>query len=104
MAVHDIPVERRTLHGHFSRELDTGHPLIGPFVIRGAEPGAVLEVRIDEVRPGSYGFTTAGGWSSALNDRLGLAEGETKALVWEIDAARAVARDQRGREVALAPF
>ena len=106
--IHEIPLERRTLHGHFSRdlppiltidsgdtvafacldagwhvtpadkfeprddELDDGHALIGPFEIRGAQAGQTLEVRIDEVRVGSWGATFAGGWPSPLNDYLGL--------------------------------
>src|SRR3954451_12202761 len=105
MATHTLEIERRTLHGHFSRdlppvlsvdtgdtvhyrtldagwglespragggdrkcfaprveELDSGHALIGPLEIRGAEPDMVLEVRINEVRPGPYGWTWAGNW------------------------------------------
>ena len=91
--IHKLPLERRTLHGQFSRELepvlsvdpgdsvrfatpnanwfvesgerfaeydpelDKGHALAGPVEVRGAAPGATLAVRIDEVRPGSWGFT-----------------------------------------------
>jgi acetamidase/formamidase len=93
VAVHELPLERRTLHGHFSRELppvlsvepgdsvrfavpssgwyldsrelfeprvaglDDGHALAGPIEVRGARAGDVLAVRIDEVRPGSWGVT-----------------------------------------------
>jgi acetamidase/formamidase len=38
-------------------ELDTGHPLAGPIEVRGAQAGQVLEVRVDEVVPGSWGVT-----------------------------------------------
>jgi acetamidase/formamidase len=146
-ARHEIPLERRTLHGHFSRdlepileiesgdtiafgtldsgwgleppradgsdrrhyeprdpELDAGHALIGPVAIRGAKAGQVLEVRIDSVRVGPFGFTVAGGWSTFLNDRLGVGEGETQVLVWELDADRGIARDREGRELRLSPF
>jgi acetamidase/formamidase len=147
VAQHEIPLERRTLHGHFSRdlepvlvvdpgdsvafstpdagwgigpptdasgtrerfaprddELDRGHPLIGPIEVRGARAGQTLEVRIDEVRVGTWGITDAGGWHSPLNERLGVADGETAVLVWTLDAASGVGRDLAGREVSLRPF
>jgi acetamidase/formamidase len=144
MTLHEIPLERRTLHGHFSPdlepvlaidpgdtiaistidagwgleggpgnrrrfeprdpELDAGHPLIGPIEVRGARAGQTLEVRIDSIRVGSYGFTDAGGWPSALNTRLGVDSGETLALWWELDGDAGVGRDQHGREVELRPF
>jgi len=93
VTLHEIPLERRTLHGHFSRdlepvleldsgdsvristpnagwylasgdefeprddELDAGHALAGPIVVRGARAGETLAVRIDEVVPASWGVT-----------------------------------------------
>jgi acetamidase/formamidase len=137
---HEIPLERRTLHGHFSRELepiltiesgdtvafscldsawhvapgekfeprvaklDDGHALIGPIEVRGARAGQTLAVRIDGVRVGPFGATVAGGWSTPLNDRLGMNEGETLILHWSLDAETAVGRDPKGREVELQPF
>ena len=145
--LHEIPLERRTLHGHFSRELepvveiasddvirfstldagwgleppradgsqrrrfepldpelDAGHALIGPVAVRNARAGMTLEVRIETVRVGPYGLTVAGGWSTPLNDRLGVSSGESRVLAWELDADAGTARDRDGREVALAPF
>jgi acetamidase/formamidase len=147
MVLHEIPLERRTLHGHFSRELepvleadsgdtiafatidagwgvepprsdrrerrrfeprdpelDEGHALIGPVAVRGAKAGQVLEVRIDFVRVGPFGLTVAGGWPSFLNDRLGVGEGETHVLAWELDADAGIGRDRTGRELHLSPF
>jgi acetamidase/formamidase len=147
VTLHEIPLERRTLHGHFSRdlepiltvdsgdsiafaspdagwgigppqdaggtrerfqpqdpELDRGHPLIGPVAVRDARAGQTLEVRIEEVRVGTWGITDAGGWDTPLNQRLGVAEGETATLVWELDADAGIGRDLAGREVALGPF
>ena len=146
MTLHEIPLERRTLHGHFSRELepvltidsgdsivfsapdagwgigpfdedgmrqrfeprdpelDRGHPLIGPVAVRGARAGQTLEVRIEEVRVGTWGVTDAGGWSTPLNERLGVADGETATVIWDLDADVGVGRDRAGREVTLAPF
>ena len=138
MAHHEIPLERRTLHGHFSRdlepvltvdsgdsigfsclssgwwgherdrfeprddELDAGHALIGPVEVRGARAGQVLEIAIDRVDIGSWGFTVAGGFSTPLNDRLGVADGDGAELEWTLGDG--VGRDQHGREVTLAPF
>ena len=141
MAHHDIPLERRTLHGHFSRdlapiltvdsgdsisfgclnsgwrsaehelfserrddELDAGHALIGPVEVRGARVGQTLAVGIDEVRIGSTGVTQAGGWSTPLNDRLGVDGGETLTLLWDLDADAGSGRSESGHEVALDPF
>jgi acetamidase/formamidase len=86
------------------RGLDDGHPLVGPIAVRGARAGQTLAVRVDELRVGTYGFTDAGGWSSWLNRRLGVAEGESAILWWELDAEAGVGRDQHGHEVDLRPF
>ena len=145
--VHELPFERRTVHGHFSRdlppvlsidpgdsvafsapdagwgigpptddggtrerfgprdpELDAGHPLLGPIEVRGARAGGTLAVRVDELRVGSWGFTDAGGWPSALNERLGVGDGDTHTLVWRLDADAVTGRDQFGRTVVLRPF
>ena len=141
MAHHEIPLERRTLHGHFSRdlepiltvdsgdsisfaclnsgwrtaeherfperrdgELDAGHALIGPVEVRGARAGQTLAVGIDELRIGAGGVTQAGGWSTPLNDRLGLGGGDTLTLLWELDADAGRGRSESGHEVALGPF
>jgi len=136
--LHELPLERRTLHGHFSRELDpvltidsgdtiafsclssgwftateekfepldeeldAGHALVGPVEIRGARAGQVLEVSIDEVVVGSWGWCRAGGWSSPLNDRLGLADDPGVSIRWELSDG--VGRDEYGRELDLHPF
>jgi len=139
--IHEIPLERRTLHGHFSRDLppiltiesgdtiafaclnagwdtrpgepkfeprdetlDAGHALIGPIEVRGAREGQTLEVEIDAVRVGDFGFTVAAGWSSWLNDRLGVSEGHDVVLLWHVDADAGIARTEQGVEVDLRPF
>lgn len=140
MALHEIPLERRTLHGHFARdlepiltvepgdsiafsclnsgwrtaehehvverdeELDAGHALIGPVAVRGARAGQTLAVSIDELRIGAGGVTQAGGWSTPLNDRLGVADGETLTMLWTLDADHGVGRTDSGHEVTLQPF
>ena len=82
--------------------LDAGHALIGPVEVRGARAGQTLAVGIDEVRIGAGGVTQAGGWSTPLNDRLGLDGGETLTLLWELDADAGSGRSESGHEVALA--
>lgn len=137
MTLHEIPLERRALHGHFSRdlepvlaiesgdtiafstlpsgwfvepgtrfeprdeELDAGHALVGPVQVRGAQAGQVLEIAIDRVAVGSWGWNAAGGWQTPLNDRLGLSEAGV-VLRWEL--ADGVGCDEHGRELALRPF
>jgi acetamidase/formamidase len=143
--IHITP-ERRTLHGHFSRDLapvaevasgetvrfttldcgwgleprdgggepvrqfgprdgtlDEGHALCGPVAIRGALPGMSLEIRIGEVRPGSWGWSEAGGWPNPVNSRLGL-DTEMCRLHWHLDAERGIAISSLDRRVAMAPF
>ena len=120
--IHELPLERRTLHGHFARslppileidpgesiafscpnagwrlsadaqfeprdeELDAGHALVGPVEVRGAHKGTTLVVRVDDVRPGSFGET----WAPQRH------------VVWQLDGNTAV--DEDGTHVALAPF
>ena len=122
--IHELPLERATLHGHFSRDLpailtvdpgdsiafscpnagwrvdsgetfeprdeklDAGHALVGPVAVRGARAGATLVVRIDEVRPGTFGETFA----------------RDTRIEWAIDAGGGTATDDRGATVRLAPF
>jgi acetamidase/formamidase len=47
----DDHVERR------DPEVDTGHALAGPIVVRGARAGQTLAVSVDEVVPGAWGVT-----------------------------------------------
>jgi acetamidase/formamidase len=82
---------------------DDGHALCGPVAIRGAQPGMTLEVQISEVRPGTWGWTAAGGWASEVNKRLGVIEHETL-LMWTLDADAMIGRNQYGHTIALRPF
>jgi acetamidase/formamidase len=84
-------------------ELDAGHALCGPIAIRGAEPGMTLEVRIDEVRPGAYGWTWAGERWHDISEKLGTL-GQNTTLVWHLDAEKMTGRDQFGHTISLHPF
>jgi acetamidase/formamidase len=85
-------------------EQDGGHALCGPIAIRGAQPGMTLEVQIQEVQPGSWGFTPAGGWDSEVNRRFGVADSPGKVHRWTLDGAAMTGRNQHGHTLALRPF
>ena len=95
------PDGNRERFGPRDDDLDAGHPLVGPVEIRGARSGKTLEVRIDEVRVGTWGITDAGGWHTPLNERLGVAEGDTTTLVWELTRTLGSVATRR---VGLSPF
>jgi acetamidase/formamidase len=147
--IHALEPERRTLHGHFSRdlppiltidpgdtvryrtleagwsiepyqggeyvppkkiferhpELDKGHALIGPLFVRGAKPGMTLEIRLDDIRPGTWGRCLGGGWSGAFNQQFGIAESK-KGIVhaYTLDPQTMTARTHFGHTVTLRPF
>jgi acetamidase/formamidase len=75
------------------RERDGGHALCGPVLVRGAQPGDTLEVRIERVVPERWGWTWAGP-GNGTGDDLGLDHEVT--VKWELDAARGVATDASG--------
>jgi len=84
-------------------ERDNGHALCGPIAIRGAQPGMTLEVRINEVRPVDWGWTSVGGWESVVNQRFGLV-GQPQSLVWTLDTVAMTGKDQYGHTITLHPF
>ncbi|HEX4203739.1 MAG TPA: acetamidase/formamidase family protein [Ktedonobacteraceae bacterium] len=85
------------------KERDGGHALCGPVYVRGAQPGMALEVRINDIRPGAWGWVAAGGRDSSVNRALGLID-ERIYLDWSLDTDTMTGRDQFGDTVALRPF
>lgn len=83
-------------------ERDAGHALCGPVAIQGAAPGMVLAIRVDDLRPGAYGWTWAGGAPSWAGERLGIARETT--LLWTLDVDTMTGRDQFGHVIPLHPF
>lgn len=69
-------------------QLDVGHALTGPVSIRGARAGDVLEVRIERVRPGPWGWTW-GGPVHPFQRAIGIEDPLT--VLWRIDAASEIA-------------
>ena len=81
-----------------------GHCLTGPVEVRGARPGDVLAVHLEQLRPDRWGWTVAGFKDDALARRLGVAGGPRTELLWDVDADAGTATSDRGLTVPLAPF
>lgn len=99
-------LEPHSAPGQFTKRLRSeprGHALVGPVFVNGASPGGVLEIRIDRLVPGSWGWTRSGGADEELYRRLGVVP-ELHWQLWSIDARAGIATDQAGRHVGLHPF
>ncbi|MCG8346257.1 MAG: acetamidase/formamidase family protein [Chloroflexales bacterium] len=86
---------------------DAGPCLLGPIAIHGAQPEHVLEVHLDAIIPGSYGWTFAGEigfFNTALNRALGVADGEAHLMRWSLDPIAMVGTNHMGYRVSLRPF
>lgn len=100
-------VSPRRKFGPLEPPRDDGPCLIGPVAVEGAEPGDVLEVHVEEVVPGGWGYTWAGdiGFSNAeLNRALGVADGPPCLLRWALDASAGIGTNQLRHRVRLRPF
>jgi len=89
------------------QERQFGHALMGPVHIHGAKPGHTLEVRINEILPGSWGWTSAGGFPSYWNEKLGMVDSQEVTLDFELDTRTMTGRSQFGNfkySVGLKPF
>lgn len=96
--------ERRRFEDFRPEWRGDGHALCGPVEVRGAEPGMTLEVRVVDLRTGTWGRTVAGGaYPEELNRRLGVADREEH-LEWTLDPDALIGHDQYGHSVALGPF
>lgn len=146
---HVIPLERRTLHGHFSPDLppiltiqpgdtvvasaldanwyaeriaperdaglrkfepldpllDEGHALIGPVYVDGVHPGQTLAVHIQELKPGSWGWSASGGYDTWINRHFGYTARQSRVWhIWDLDNEANIGCNQHGHTVALRPF
>ena len=81
-----------------------GHCLTGPIAVRGAEPGSMVSVSIDSLRPAPWGWTLAAARDTWLTRRLGVAESTPAWLLWDIDADGGTAVDHHGHRVGIDPF
>ena len=80
--------------------LDVVHPLTGPVYIEGAEPGDLLEVRIVDVEPASFGFTVQIPGFGFLRDEFP----DPFIVHWQIAGGYAVSPDLPGVRIPGAPF
>jgi len=76
------------------------HPLTGPVFINGAEPGDLLEVKVHEVVPESFGFTVQVPGFGFLRDIFT----EPHIIHWEIADGSATSKDLPGVKIPGAPF
>ncbi|MGM0883048.1 MAG: acetamidase/formamidase family protein [Bacillota bacterium] len=65
--------------------IDSGHALIGPIYINHAKPGMTLEIQLNDMIPGPYGFTSAGQYPNWQNEKLKLTEYNEITLDWKLD-------------------
>lgn len=80
-----------------------GHLLTGPIAVDGAAPGDVLEVRIEQTRPGAnWGFNAVEPFDGTLPDDF-ILPGRVLSHI-AVDQERGLARLPWGPELALAPF
>nr|WP_263327350.1 acetamidase/formamidase family protein [Neobacillus sp. Marseille-Q6967] len=83
------------------------HPMIGPIAVRGAKPGMVLEVKLNDVVPGWYGTNWAGGIKNWQNEALGLSDTEKLRYDWELNSVTMTGTTKMGDRqfhVGLQPF
>jgi formamidase len=84
------------------RRADLGpvHPLTGPIHIEGAEPGDLLEVKIQEIQPEPVAFTVQAPGFGFLRDLFP----EPHIVQWTIKGGFAESRDLPGVRIPGAPF
>jgi formamidase len=80
--------------------LNVVHPLTGPVFVNGAEPGDLLEVRILDVEPASFGFTIQVPGFGFLRDEFP----EPFIVKWRIANGYAESPDLPGVRIPGAPF
>lgn len=64
----------------------------------------MLEVRLNKIRTGTWGWSTGGGWDSYWNRRLGVVEGDEWLTRWRLHVDSEVATNQHGKTIRMSPF
>lgn len=77
---------------------DDGHALIGPIAVRGAIPGKMLSIRINQVIPGQWGWVSP--WFGTPIEE----KNNVPVILWQLDSQRMIGRNSFGHTVALEPF
>ena len=95
---------------------DVAHALAGPVAINGARGGMTLEIRINRIRTGRWGWSAGPGAPAQLDPHLGLGPGPggppavitvprgDHATFWELDPERAIGINRAGQRLKLRPF
>lgn len=86
---------------------DAGPCLLGPIAVHGARAGHTLEIHIETIVPGAYGWTFAGEigfFNTALNRALGVAEGPPQLVRWSLDPVAMTGVSHLRHRVRLHPF
>ena len=94
----------RKRHPAYQNQAGWGHALIGPIWIEGAQPGMTLVIHFDELVPGNYGFTYAGGFDHRVHRYLQLDAGDEELMLWTLDARQMIGTNQFGHRIRLKPF
>lgn len=81
-----------------------GHCLTGPVAVRGARPGQVLAIRFVSLVPDDWGWTVAVATDDRLKQRLGVSDGPSAWLLWDLDPDKGTGTNDLGFTVPLAPF
>jgi acetamidase/formamidase len=81
-----------------------GPPLCGPIFVKGSQPGDVLEVHIEEVIPGTWGWTRCGERDIWIERELKVSGEHRQLFKWSIDAAAGIARSNFGHQINISPF
>lgn len=84
-----------------------GHALIGPVFIKGAKPGQILEIKINEIIPGEYGWISAGGFPSYWNKETNMVNEIECTLDFDLDRESMIGKSSFGNfkySVKLNPF
>jgi acetamidase/formamidase len=98
------PFEQAPSFSERDRQRDPGHALCGPIAIQGAKAGMTLEVELINIRPGSWGWVSAG-YTHPRNAELGLpAVGSERVICWQLDTDAGIATNQRGQAIRMHPF
>ncbi|HYK74295.1 MAG TPA: acetamidase/formamidase family protein, partial [Pseudoneobacillus sp.] len=73
-----------------------GHSLVGPVWINGAKAGQTLEIKINEIVPGDYGWVSAGGFPSYWNQKTNLLDVDEVTLDFDLDRENLIAKSRFG--------
>jgi acetamidase/formamidase len=84
-----------------------GHAMVGPVWINGAKQGQTLEIQLNEIIPGDYGWISAGGFPSYWNQATNLLDVKEVTLDFDLDNEKLIAKSRFGNfdyRIKMSPF